>query len=213
MGFSAAGTEHWGVFCLGLPSNSAGGHPEQSGLWTLALKACPHPPLPFQEMQPCLRSERNHFGKKCWLGKDTGVFRKGRDWKPEWWSSGGLTGHQLSPPPYHPGKGTKEPAFVLGTLQGSRRRLLPSWEALCLACLIARPRVQPCRAGLPRCWTESPGTPDAHLEVLLQIFKRPAGSGQGHFLGESVLAASDPSSWLCNTSVPWYPPILNVNPQ
>ncbi|XP_065768019.1 GMP reductase 1 isoform X1 [Muntiacus reevesi] len=80
-------------------------------------------------------------------------------------------------------RGTEEPAFVLGTLQGSRQRLLPSQEVLCLACLIARLRVQPCRAGLPSCWTERPGTPDAHLEVLLQIFKRPAGSGQGRFLG------------------------------
>ncbi|XP_044783339.2 GMP reductase 1 isoform X3 [Bubalus bubalis] len=67
---------------------------------------------------------------------------------PELWSSGGLTGHQLSLPPYHHGGGTEELAFVLGTLQGSRQSLLPSREALCLACLIPRPRVQPCRAGL-----------------------------------------------------------------
>uniref|UniRef100_A0A8C0A9N0 GMP reductase n=1 Tax=Bos mutus grunniens TaxID=30521 RepID=A0A8C0A9N0_BOSMU len=65
---------------------------------------------------------------------------------PELWSSRGLTRHQLSLPPYHHGRGTEELAFVLGTLRGSRQSLLPSREAL--ACLIPRPRVQPCRAGL-----------------------------------------------------------------
>lgn len=41
---------------------------------------------------------------------------------------------------------------------------------------------------------EGPGTLEAHVKVLLKIFKRPAGSDQGQFLGESVLAPSGPSS-------------------
>ena len=140
------------MLCLGLPSNSAHGHPVQSGLCTRALKACPHP-----HSRKCSHA----FGRRgTTLGKNAGWERTqersereviGSHFKallPELWSSGGLTGHQLSLTPYHRGTGTEELAFVLGTLQGSRQSLLPSREALSLACLIARPRVQPCRASL-----------------------------------------------------------------
>lgn len=55
-------------------------HPAQvvSGL---PLRQLSLPALP-QEMQPRLWRERDQVGAKCWLGRDTRVFRKENNWKP-----------------------------------------------------------------------------------------------------------------------------------